>query len=58
LIADRPRFLAKKPFEKNQAGARQLFRIMLLRPPPLLEMSLEQASMFIRLVNVVVRDSV
>jgi hypothetical protein len=45
--------LAKNSFEKNHAGASQLFRIMLSRLPPLLEMSLEQAPTLVRLVNIV-----
>ena len=48
--------LAKEPFEISQAGARQLFAIMLSCPPPLLQMSLEQASPFVRLVNIVRRS--
>ena len=46
-----------KALEKA-AGARRLFGIMFLRPPPLLEVSLEQAAVFIQFVNVVVRGPV
>ena len=49
--------LARKSFEIRQAGARQLFRIILSRLP-LLQMSLKQAPAFIRLMNIVVCVSV
>ena len=45
--------LAEKSFEKSQAGARQLVRIILTGPPPLLQMSLKQAPALIRLMNIV-----
>ena len=44
--------LAEKSFEISQPGARQLFGIMLSCLPPLLQMSLEQAPPFIRLMNI------
>jgi len=50
--------LTKKSFEISQPGARQLFSIILSRLPPLLQMSLKQASSFIRPMNLVVRGSV
>ena len=50
--------LAKKSVKKSQAGARQLFRIILSCIPPLVQMSLEQAPAFVRLVDIVVRGSV
>ena len=50
--------LAKLSFEISQPGARQLFSIILSRLPPLLQMSLKQASSFIRPMNLVVRGSV
>ena len=46
----------RNSFEKNQADARHLFGIVLSCTPPLLEMSLEQASPFVRLVNIVRRS--
>ena len=49
--------LAKKSFEISQAGARQLFRIILSRLPPLLQMSLKQAPALVRLMNMVARGS-
>jgi hypothetical protein len=45
--------LAEKSFEKSQAGARQLVRIILTGPPPLLQMTLKQAPALIRLMNIV-----
>jgi hypothetical protein len=58
LILDDSFSLAKKSFEISQPGARQLFSIILSRLPPLLQMSLKQASSFIRPMNLVVRGSV
>jgi hypothetical protein len=49
--------LARKSFEISQSGARQLFNFILSRLP-LLQMSLEQAPAFVRLVNMVVCGSV
>jgi hypothetical protein len=49
--------LARKLFETSQSDARQLFNFILSRLP-LLQMSLEQAPTFVRLINIVARGSV
>ena len=49
--------LARKSFEISQSDARQLFNFILSRLP-LLQMSLEQAPTFVRLMNIVARGSV
>ena len=49
--------LARKSFEISQSHARQLFNFILSRLP-LLQMSLEQAPTFVRLMNIVARGSV
>jgi len=58
LAQSEPSFnLARKSFEISQSNARQLINFILSRLS-LLQMSLEQAPTFVRLINIVARGSV